>query len=50
MRPASAGTRSAFSSAFVRVATKAATSAPPEVPVITSGKRLASSKAFTTPK
>jgi hypothetical protein len=50
IRPASAGTNNALSSSFVRVAINAATSAPPEVPVMTSGKRLASNKALQTPK
>ena len=48
--PARAGTRSFLSSSFVLVATRAATKAPPDVPVMTSGKRLASNNAFTTPK
>lgn len=50
IRPARAGTSSFLSSSFVRVATNAATRAPPEVPVMTSGNRLASNNAFTTPK
>lgn len=47
--PANAGTRRAFSSSFVRVATSAATKAPPEVPVMTSGRRSASNRALMTP-
>lgn len=50
IRPASAGTSKTLSSSFVRVATRAATSAPPEVPVMTSGRRFASRRALTTPK
>ena len=50
IRAARAGTSNAFSSSFVRVATKAATSAPPDVPVMTSGSKLASKSALITPK
>lgn len=50
MRVARAGTRSSFNSSLVRVATSPATSAPPLVPVITSGRRSASRRALTTPK
>lgn len=48
--PARAGTRSFFNSSFVLVAIRAATRAPPEVPVMTSGRRLASRRALMTPK
>ena len=47
---ASAGTSNFFSSSSVRVQTSAATSAPPDVPVMTVGRRPASRCAFTTPK
>ncbi len=50
MWPARAGTRRASSSLSVRVVRSAATRAPPDVPVITSGRRFSSRRARATPK
>jgi len=48
--PANAGTSKDFNSSFVLVATRPAIKAPPDVPVMTSGRRSASNRALITPK
>ena len=47
---ANSGTKSLFNSMSVRVQTRAATSPPADVPVMTRGKSSASKNAFATPK